>query len=269
MQRITSRKNPLVARFREVARGQVPDRMLLDGDHVVHDAVASGARIEVAAFADDAANGRFAEIAGKIRASKANVIAVSAEVLNAISPVQQPSGVVAIAERPRKTVDDAFELAPQLVVLLADVQDPGNVGAVIRTAEACGATGVVTSERTADPYGWKALRGAMGSTLRLPVASHQSLADALQYCRDRHVRVLALVPRGGTPLPDVDLRAPSAIVLGAEGHGLPPRILDMANDRVTIPMQAAVESLNVAVAAAIVLYEASRQRMERADVAVR
>ena len=269
MQYITSRQNPLVARFRDVARGRVADRILLDGEHLVRDALGAGVPLDSAAFADGAAGGRLARLAEMVRQSGGTVVTVSAQVLDAMSPVRQPSGVVAIAGRPVCAIDDVFAHAPQLVVLLADIQDPGNVGAVIRAAEGCGATGVITAERTADPFGWKALRGAMGSTLRIPVAAAQSIAGAVDHARRRNVRVLATVPRGGTPLPAADLRVPTAILLGGEGPGLPPAAVDAADDRLTIPMRPGIESLNVAVAAAIVLYEASRQRMERTDVAVR
>lgn len=266
---ITSRQNPLVARFREAARGDLKDRLLLDGEHLVRDALAAGAAIDVAAFADGAAEATLAALADDVRRSGAKVVVVSPAVLDAISPVRQPSGVVAIAARPVHAIEDVFARAPQLVVMLADVQDPGNVGAIVRAAEGCGATGVVALERTADPFGWKALRGAMGSTLRIPVVAGESLANALRYARSHHLRVLATAPRDGTPLPSADLRSPCAILLGGEGAGLPPDVIGAADGRLTIPMRAGIESLNVAVAAAIVLYEASRQRMERNDVAVR
>ncbi|HEV3484567.1 MAG TPA: TrmH family RNA methyltransferase, partial [Vicinamibacterales bacterium] len=109
----------------------------------------------------------------------------------------------------------------------------------------------------------------MGSTLRVPIATRQPLGVTIDQARRRRLRVLATVPRGGTPLPHADLRSPCVILLGGEGGGLPPEIVDEADDRLTIPMRAGIESLNVAVAAAIVLYEASRQRMDGTDVAVR
>ena len=147
-----------------------------------------------------------------------------------------------------------------MVLMLSQVQDPGNVGAIIRAAEACGATGVVAGEGTADPFGWKALRGAMGSTFRLPVASGQTLADAVASARAAGLRVFATAAREGTPLAACDLRGPSAILFGGEGAGLPQDLLDASDERLTIPMRPPVESLNVAIAAALVLYEAARQR---------
>jgi TrmH family RNA methyltransferase len=269
MHRITSRQNPLVTRFRDVARGDIADRILLDGEHLLCDAVAAGASVEVAAFGQEAADGRLSALADRVRRAGGHVVVVTAPVLDALSPVRQPSGVVAIAARPTSAVERVFEAAPQLVVLIADVQDPGNVGAIIRAAEGCGATGVIAVERTADPFGWKALRGAMGSTLRVPVATGQPLATVIDHARRHGIRVLATAPRGGTALPAADLRVPCAILLGGEGSGLAASVIAAADDRLTIPMRAGIESLNVAVAAAIVLYEASRQRMERIDVAVR
>ena len=268
VQRITSRQNPLVARFRDLAKGTVGDRILLDGEHLLRDAVAAGVRIETAAFAADLFD-QMPTLGDAVRRAGGTVVSVSNQVLDAISPVRQPSGVVAIAERPQYAVDDVLAGEPQLLVLLARVQDPGNVGAIVRAAEGCGGTGVITVDGTADAFGWKALRGAMGSTLRLPVASDTSLSTAIDKVRERGIPVLATAPRGGTPLPDADLRAPCAILLGGEGSGLPAEAIRSADERLTIPMRAGIESMNVAAAAAIVLYEACRQRMGFGDVAVR
>ena len=255
--RISSRQNALVKRFRGAAHGEFPDLMLLDGDHLLREAIVSGIRIEAVVFADRIDDG---ELMHGAERTGAEIFRVSEPVLSAISPVRQPSGVVAIALKPDLSLEDVLAKSPALVVMLSDVQDPGNVGAVIRAAEGCGATGVVCSDATADPFGWKALRGAMGSTFRLPVAAKHPLGDAIAAARTRGLRVFATTLRDGTPLPDCDLRKPAAVVFGSEGRGLPDSVADAADARVTIPMQGPVESLNVAVAAALVLYEAARQR---------
>jgi TrmH family RNA methyltransferase len=255
--RISSRQNALVKRFRDVARGGFPDLMLLDGDHLLREAIGSGIRIEAAAFADRIDG---LELMRGAERSGAVVVTVSDQVLAAMSPVREPSGVVAIGVKPELSLDDVLARSPALVVMLSDVQDPGNVGAVIRAAEGCGATGVVCGDATADPFGWKALRGAMGSTFRLPVASKQPLDLATASARAQGLRVFAATARDGTPLPDCDLGKPAAILFGNEGRGLPDSVVDAADARVTIPMQRPVESLNVAVATALVVYEASRQR---------
>lgn len=259
MERISSRQNPIVKRFRDLAREPLSGWMLLDGPHLVEEALTSGAAIDVAAFSDRLMQERLRTLAARVESTGARTLAVTDQVLAALSPVQQPSGVVAIARRPTVSLDAVLERSPPLVLLLHEVQDPGNVGAIIRAAEACGATGVVAGEATADPFGWKALRGAMGSSLRLPVA-REPLADVVARVRSAGVRIYASLPRGGTPLADCDLRGPSAILVGGEGAGLPKPLFDAADDRVTVPMKPPVESLNVAIATALVLYEASRQR---------
>lgn len=263
MERITSRQNPVVKRFRELARAGSHEWMLLDGEHLVDEAVNAGASIDVVAFADRLTQGRLTTLAARVQSAGARAIVVPDAVLAAMSPVQRPSGVVAIARRSPATVADVLARGPQLVLLLSEVQDPGNVGAIIRAAEACGATGVVAGDACADPFGWKALRGAMGSTFRLPVAARQPLPDVMQRARAEGLRIFATVPRGGTPLPHCDLQAPCGILLGGEGPGLPASLMDANDARMTIPMRAPVESLNVAIAAALILYEASTQRAPR------
>lgn len=260
MERISSRQNAIVGRFRKLAQSKHPDgEVLLDGAHLVHEALSARLPLEIVAFAESAADPdarRLVERAGK---AGARTIAVTGPVLTAMSPVRNPSGVVAIGRVKWTSLDTVLRTAPQLVIVLHEAQDPGNVGAAIRAAEACGATGAITSARTANPFAWKALRGAMGSTFRLPLV-REPLDLALETARAARTRVVATIPRGGTPLPECDLRGPVAILLGGEGAGLPAAWLDAADGRLTIPMRGKVESLNVAIAAALILYEASRQR---------
>lgn len=175
-------------------------------------------------------------------------------------PVRTPAGVVALARRRESTRDDLLTPAPALVVVAADVQDPGNAGAIVRAAEAAGATGVVMAGTSADPWGWKVLRAAMGSVFRLPVRRERETADALRALARDGLRVIAAVPDGAAPPSAVDFTRPCALLLGGEGPGLDPALVAAADARVTIPMRRPVESLNVAVAAALLVYEAARQR---------
>jgi RNA methyltransferase, TrmH family len=266
MERISSRQNPLVRRFRALAQGTTTDAddgaldVLLDGEHLLREAIASRIQIEIAAMVDGGRGRPFAPLADELAQHGAPVVSVTNAVLEAMSPVRAPSGVVAIARLRRVTVDRVLERQPQLIFMLHDVQDPGNVGAVVRTGEACGATGIVAGEGSADPYGWKAVRGSMGSIFRVPVASRVSLLDAAGMVKARGVRLLAAVPRDGDALHETDLQQASAVMLGGEGSGLPQALLEQADVRLTIPMRPPVESLNVSIAAALIAYEASRQR---------
>jgi TrmH family RNA methyltransferase len=264
VRRITSRQNPLVARYRAVARGEVADTVLLDGVHLVADALAAGIPIRSAAVAIEdgvgSANEALRVLLGRLNDASVDLVDAPAQVMAALSPVQSPSAIVALAERPRHAIDEVFAGPAPLVVIAVGVQDPGNVGAIIRVAEAGGATGVLTTGASASPFGWKALRGSMGSALRLPVLDAVSPEQAVAEARRRGCRVLAMAPRGGTSVFDAAVAGPLAVLIGGEGQGLPGAWLDLADARVTIPMQAPVESLNAAVAAALIVYEARRQR---------
>jgi TrmH family RNA methyltransferase len=289
MERITSRQNAVVKRFRELARasrvaapfgrgehhaqGGHAGEILLDGPHLVQEAIACDIPIDVAAFSErqlDNVLSPLARLAKDVHRHGGRPLIVTEQVLAAISPVQQPSGVVAIARARATYVGFVFagthtpgQHLP-IVVVLAGLQDPGNVGAIVRTAAGFGAAGIVTIEGTANPFGWKALRGAMGGTFRLPIAARGTLSDVIASAGQEDIRLAAAVPHGGTPLSQVDFSAPTALILGGEGGGVSQAALDAAHETVTIPMRAPVESLNVAIAAAVILYEASRQRGLRA-----
>ena len=268
MDRVTSRQNALVKRFRALAQQRSPDdsSVLLDGAHLLEEALKSDVPIDTAVFSDTAADGPLASLALDLERRGGRVVAIPDALLASVSPVQHPSGVVAIAQLEPATLDTLLTRRPALLLLLDGVQDPGNLGAIIRVAEACGATGIVVGAGSADPFGWKALRGAMGSSLRLPIVPRASLDEVVDRLRAERIHVFATVPRDGTPLSECELHTPAALLLGGEGAGLSADLVRAANARLTIPMSAPVESLNVAIAAALVLYEASRQR---AHVAVR
>ena len=258
MDPISSRQNPIVKQFRAAADSSA-DQLLLDGVHLLEEAMAASVPIQMVALVEDARED-VAAVARRAAAGGARVIEVTAAVLAAMTPVRQPSGVVALAQRMEKSLGDALAAAPQMVLMLDEVQDPGNVGAIVRAADACGVTGVVASRGTADPMGWKALRGSMGSVFRVPVAVRQSLPEAVRTARGMGIQVFAAVPRDGTSLPDCDLRRPLAVLLGGEGAGLSEPLAALAAARLTIPMRPPVESFNVAIAAALISYEAQRQR---------
>ena len=262
MEQITSRRNPIVARFRQITHSATPTgpTVLLEGPRLIEAALAAGVRIDVAAVSSGTATARrSAAVLDRIDPATTRLVRVSPGVMEALSPVSTPSGLVAIATLRPSDFEAAARPPRPLIIGLLGVQDPGNTGAVIRAVEAGGATGVVTVAG-ADPYGWKALRGSMGSTFRLPVVRTLD-ADAVRAAANAHgLRMLAAVPRDGTPVSNTDLGGPCLVWLGGEGSGLAPEIADTADAVVSIPMRPPVDSLNIAVAAALIVYEAARQR---------
>jgi len=257
--RITSRQHPVVREFRQAAaRTGTGSLVLLDGEHLLKEALAAGVPIRVVLSSESEPSGTASEAADR----GATVYTCTRAVLDAASPVRTPSGLVALAEWTPSGLATAFSVDPALVVGLVDVQDPGNVGSAIRSADALGATGVVAIGATASPSGWKVLRGSMGSAFRLPVVC-ADLPAAVAAARTAGASVLATTPTGTTPLCETDLRSPVFVLFGHEGGGLAGETLAQADARIAIPMRTGVESLNVAVAAALVLDEARRQRERR------
>jgi RNA methyltransferase, TrmH family len=265
MEVIASRKNPLVALMRRIAAGDDEERMLLEGLHLIEEARASQIVIQTAAFSARALatpDGVARRMATTLAGVGVRVVQAADAVIEAMSPVPSPTGAMVIAARPRRTL--ARLLPPHVtnpfVLVAVDVQDPGNIGAIARVAEAAGATALVTAGACADPFGWKALRGAMGSGFRLPIVREPNTAAAIDALKAQGVRVIASALGQSTTFDRLDWTGPVALLLGNEGAGLPETLLQRADQRVSIPMQPPVESLNVAVSAALLAYQARRQR---------
>jgi TrmH family RNA methyltransferase len=263
LSRLSSRQHPIVRAFRQLAtrRDQTGD-VVLDGAHLIRDALHAHVRLRTVLVSSDflarAAPADRDIVTIAMRAG-ALVHEATPGVIAAASPVRTSSGIVAIGEWAPGPLELTFSPAPALVLGLLDVQDPGNVGALIRSADALGSTGIVALDRTADPAGWKALRGAMGSTFRLPVSRASSEA-ALQAARERGLRIIATVADGAASVAELDLTPPTLVLVGNEGAGLADELIANSDARVTVPMRPGVNSLNVAITAAIILYEARRQR---------
>ncbi|MSO45778.1 MAG: RNA methyltransferase [Acidobacteria bacterium] len=264
MKAISSRRNPVVRTFRELADAPDPGgaRLLLDGVHLVHEAHVAALAFEAVAI--DAsrltADAEAAALARSIESAGAPVFAVTGSAFVAMSPVRSPSGIVAIARRAPTDAGAILCAHRGLTIVAVDVQDPGNLGALIRAAEAGGATGFLVAGASANPFSWKALRGSMGSALRLPIAAGLTLDAIMDAARTSGAELMGAVPRGGRAPDAIDWTGPIALFLGSEGPGLPARLLAACHALITIPMTPPVESLNVAVAGAILLYAARRQR---------
>jgi TrmH family RNA methyltransferase len=255
--RLTNRQHAVVRRCRQLAvQGTDDGAVLLDGAHLL--AAALETHVPIEAVVTD---GRHADLAQQAERAGALVFEATGSVFDAVSPVRSPTGIVAIARWSPAPAERLLVMASDRLLGLVGVQDPGNVGSAIRTADALGATGVICFDQSASPAGYKALRGAMGSTFRLPVASAR-LAEAVPHARQRGIRIAATVSHGGEPPTAAALDAPVLILLGNEGTGLPDALVAEADVRITVPMRIGVDSLNVAVTAALLLWEASdgRQR---------
>ncbi|MFZ3265776.1 MAG: RNA methyltransferase [Terriglobales bacterium] len=191
---------------------------------------------------------------------RTELIVLPNALFNSIVPSETPQGVAALIKLPSFSAAQILDRAGDgPIVAAAGLQDPGNLGTILRSAEAFGAAGVFLTEGTVSPYNSKVLRGSAGSIFRLPLLQISS-GELLTLFRNRGVRLLATSSHKGTPLPDTDWALPLAIFIGNEGAGLPREIMHQMDETLVIPQSAQVESLNAGVAASIVLYEAARNR---------
>lgn len=191
------------------------------------------------------------------------ILWISERLLGSISDSKTPQPVMAVVEMREHREDQLIAHSSKLIVIAHRLQDPGNLGTIIRTAEAVGASGVAITPHTVDAYNGKAIRGSMGSILRVPVVRIQDEHDFVGRCKERGFQTVALEVNGRTTPFELDLTKPTVIMLGQESSGLQAEdLVDFAH-RVRIPMAETIDSLNVATSAAVILYEAMRQRMKR------
>lgn len=186
---------------------------------------------------------------------------VTDEVLERASALDTHQGVAVLFAK-RKWEDDDLLRGKQapLVLCAAGVRDPGNLGALLRSSEAAGATGVITLKGGADPFRDKAVRGSMGSVFRLPIRHGLDAQGVIAFAKQHGLQIVTSEAGGDIEYTAVDMKRPTLLVLGAEANGVSPALAQAANVRASIPLTQPVESLNVAVAAGVLLYEARRQR---------
>jgi TrmH family RNA methyltransferase len=261
---IASRDNRWLKLFRAALHdGYLPEEKLigLEGPHLVEEALRSGLAVE-AFLTSPEGEKVFNAWPPQWRRSGRDLRA-PARLFEGVSGTEHPQGIAALV-RPREwAFDDLLRGGAPLVVVLVGVQDPGNVGTAVRSAEAFGATGLFATKGTADPWSAKALRASAGSALRLPILRGIAPAVAMAQLRVGGLRILAASSRQANRSTSPDLRESCAILVGNEGAGLSPEIEKSADGIFAIPMAAGVDSLNAGVAASVILYESARQRAGR------
>jgi TrmH family RNA methyltransferase len=260
---IVSRDNSLLRQARAVRDGKVDELIYVEGLRLCVEALKSKLEIEAVIASEELirkpqASESFAALSRTSR----RVATVSEKLLESISYTKTPQGIVVLARRPEASRERLAASATNnaLLVLLHQINNPVNVGAVLRTAEAAGATGIITTKNTSDPFSPKSLRGAMGSAFRLPVWRDARFDEAVSWCRAKKIDLVGTDADSSTRHTDFNWTRKCALVLGPESTGLTSHELKDMDETVSIPMHGEVESLNVSVAAGIILYEAARQR---------
>ena len=261
---ITSRDNSLLRQARSARDGKIPEQIFIEGLRLAEEALRSGLEIDAVIFSEELAHKeRAAGVIHQLSKVSTRSASVSEKLLESISYTKTPQGLVLLATRPNDNVDQLNKNSDSnpLLVVLHQINNPVNVGAVIRTAEAAGAKGIIATKHSSDPFSPKSLRGAMGSAFRLPVWYGAEYSEVIEWCKSRGVESVCADASASAAHTEIDWRKPIALVLGPESTGLSDDEIAMGTMGVRIPMHGEVESLNVSVAAGILLFEAARQRM--------
>jgi RNA methyltransferase, TrmH family len=256
--RITSRENRRLVHARKVRDGREPGQIFIEGRRLAAEAFGSGINIRECFISDDLSDKMLVD---SILRSGAEVAVMSPSLFRSISATEHPQGIVLLADRPLPSLVnfDLNEVLVPVYLYLHEINNPANLGAILRTAEASGSGGVFISKRSADVFSPKSLRASMGAAFRVRIAENADLDDVLQRARVADLECLAVDTLGRTEYFDVDWKNPHLLVFGSEAHGLTERELQAIGRGIRIPMESAAESLNLAVAAGIVLFEARRQ----------
>jgi RNA methyltransferase, TrmH family len=277
---ISSRENKWLKQFRATLRGTGPatgEPIGVEGAKLIADALESGLVADALLVSEsaEALLERVLRRASKTEAGvpRSRIFRTTDKLFQGVAATETPQGIAALFRqrgwsfedilRGRATADGAYRGESPLVVAIVGVQDPGNVGTIVRSAEAFGATGVAAARGTADPWSPKAVRASAGSALRLPLVRGVSVPVLLTQLRMADVKLVAATVKTGSSGSDatpVDWRERIALFIGSEGSGLPAEIVKAADAQVTIPLREEVESLNAGVAASLLLYEAAKQR---------
>ena len=261
---ITSRDNSLLRQARAVRDGKIEELIFIEGLRLSEEAHRSNLDIEAVIASEELLRKeRAAAVINELSRVSKRVASVSEKLLESISWTKTPQGIVVLAQRPESSEERLAKNlnANSLLVVLHQINNPVNVGAILRTAEAAGATGVITTTNTSDPFSPKSLRGAMGSAFRLPIWSGVSFEEMIEWCRKRAIRSVCADAEASTAYTEINWTKANALILGPESTGFTAEELVHAEQRVRIPMKGAAESLNVSVAGGILLFEAARQRL--------
>jgi TrmH family RNA methyltransferase len=260
---ITSRDNSLLRHVRAVRDGKEETSIFVEGLRLCEEALLSQLPIEAVIFSDQLARkDKAANLIEQLTKAAKRSASVSEKLLESISYTKTPQGIVLIANRPlagKRVLDERIN-DHSLVVLLHQINNPVNVGAILRTAEAAGVDGVIATEHTSDPFSPKSLRGAMGSAFRLAIWTGPAYGKAVKWCQKKGLATFCAAASAATPHTEVDWTRGNALLLGPESNGFSQEELQLAGGSVGIPMAGEVESLNVSVAAGVILFEAARQR---------
>ncbi len=263
MQTITSKDNELIKHIRKLKEKKYRDESneyVVEGVKLVEEAVKENAKIKQIIVCEDTT--RTYEIPTHImlEIAKYECISVSDKIFNIITQVTNPQGIMAIIEK--NAQDAQIDYTQDIIVVLDDVQDPGNLGTILRTVDSIGLNQIIVSKGTADAFNSKVVRSTMGAIFRIKIIEVENLAQAIKEMRKHHFKLMVTSLQTKNSIYDIDFNK-KIIVIGNEANGVSKEIQDMADEKAKIPMLGRTESLNASVAAGVVMYEYVRQKLSK------
>ncbi|QYO66627.1 TrmH family RNA methyltransferase [Leptolyngbya sp. 7M] len=265
MKRISSRDNQILKLARKVRDGNHRELVFLEGKRLVKDAIQSGILIRSIIFFEELPAEEIRPFIESRIEDRNGVYSVSRKLFDGIAETKNPQGVIALAERPKWSLDriklrlEDSGIVVKIILYLSQINNPSNLGAAIRAAEAAGIAGVITSPGSADPFSAKSIRGSMGSVFRVPIVENMDPKILFDLAAEYQLQMVGLDPRGDISIYEYDWTQPVILVVGSEAHGIAENELSQAVKGLVIPMESTVESLNLAVSVGITLFEAKRR----------
>jgi TrmH family RNA methyltransferase len=260
---IESKDNQQLKHLRQVRDGKAEGEIFIEGARLCTEAVRSRLPITLCVLREDFDPAGHADLVAALKAGAKAIVIAASKAFRTIADTKNSQGIALAAKRPAfdlHAIETAMSAGRSTVLFLDRASDPSNIGAVVRSAEAAGAAGVVASPGSADAYAPKALRAAMGSAFRLPIVTDVGFKEAIEWAKRRGISTVAAYPTAAKSYLDLDWRVPRMVVFGSEAHGLSIEQTKSVVELIGIPMENDVESINVAASAAVILFEAKRQR---------
>lgn len=262
MQVITSKDNEIVKNIKKLKEKKYRDhtgQYIIEGIKLVKEAIEEKANIQKIVLCEDCENDGTIEKALMYEIAKYDCIYVSKKVFDSITDVNTPQGILAIIKR--KALDEQeISYKEDLIVVLDGIQDPGNLGTILRTVDSVGLSQIVLSEKTADPYNPKVVRSTMGAIFRLNIIQSNNIIEDLKKIKKNRFKLLATSLENSESIYNIDLNK-KAIIIGNEANGVSKEVFDIVDEKTKIPMLGKTESLNAAVATGVILYEYVRRKV--------
>ena len=263
MQVITSKDNEVIKSIRKLKDKkyrEIENKYIVEGIKLIEEAIEEKAKIDTVVVCEDCVENDTIEQKLLYEIAKYNCVYVSEKVFNAVTEVTNPQGILAVVNKENKESDINYD--EDVIVVLDGIQDPGNLGTILRTVDSVGLSQIVVSNKTADAYNPKVVRSTMGAIYRVKVIESNDLVKTLKEIKKHKYKVLATSLDTKESLYDVDFKK-KVIVIGNEANGVSKEILEIADEKIKIPMLGKTESLNASVATGVILYEYVRKKIAK------